>query len=177
MPALTVRQAPAVVIPLVPLVGHVILTHHVVTDATQTALVTAAALSHSAIYGSLGLLFGLSLRPGQEALVSRLARRVELSAAADVMAYTRGVTWLWTAFCALQLLTSWWLLIAAPLAVWSTFVNVLDVPLVILTFLAEYAVRRWRFRGKDMASLSNTVRAFARRDTRREEETCSQAPR
>lgn len=132
--------------------------------ALRTSLVAVAALSHGVIYLGLGLLFGLSLRPGQEALVSRLARRVEPNPTPAVMAYARGVTWLWTGFCAAQLAVSALLLATAPLPVWSIFVNVLGGPLIGLTFAAEYAVRRWRFRHMRMASLAETVRAFRRRD-------------
>ncbi len=132
--------------------------------ALKTSLVAAAALSHGAIYLGLGLLFGLSLRPGQEALVSRLARRVEPSLTPALMAYTRGVTWLWAGFCGAQIAVSALLLATAPLPVWSVFVNVLGGPLIGLTFAAEYAVRRWRFRHVPMASLAETVRAFRRRD-------------
>jgi uncharacterized membrane protein len=82
---------------------------------------------------------GLSLRPGEEALVSRLARKVEPFPAPAVMSYTRGVTWLWTIFCIAQLLISGCLPAMAPLPVWSAFVNMAHVPLVIATFLAGYA--------------------------------------
>jgi uncharacterized membrane protein len=132
--------------------------------AARTSLVIAAALSHGALYLGVCLLFGLSLRSGREALVSRLARRVESCPTPALMAYTRGVTWLWAGFGAAQLVASALLLATAPLPVWSAFVNVLDAPLVGLVFAAEYAVRRWRFRHTRLASLAETVRAFARRD-------------
>jgi uncharacterized membrane protein len=132
--------------------------------AGRSSLIVAAALWHGAIYLGLGLLFGLSLRPGQEALVSRLARRVEPCPTPALLAYARGVTWLWAGFCAAQLAVSALLLAVAPLTVWSDFVNVLGAPLVGLTFAAEYAVRRWRFRHLRLASLAGTVRAFGRRN-------------
>jgi uncharacterized membrane protein len=129
------------------------------------SLMVAAALSHGALYLSVLLLFGLSLRPGREALVSRLARRVEPCPIPVLIAYARGVTWLWAGFGAAQLAVSALLLAVAPLPVWSAFVNVLDAPLVGLVFASEYAVRRWRFRHLRLATLAETVRAFARRDT------------
>lgn len=134
----------------------------------QDSLVAVAGLSHAALYLGLALLFGGSLRPGREALVSRLARRVEPCPTPALLAYTRGVTWLWAGFGVAQLTGSALLLAAAPLAVWSGFVNLLDAPLVGLTFAAEYAVRRWRFRHARLASLADTVRAFARPDPRSE---------
>lgn len=147
-----------------PLATHIVLTHPSLTATTlQTLLAVISGASHALVYGGLGAMFGLSLRPGEEALVSRLARRVEPIPTTAVMSYTRGVTWLWTIFCIAQLLVSACLLTMAPLTVWSAFVNVANVPLVITTFLAEYAVRRWRFRRLPMASLADTIRAFARR--------------
>ena len=130
----------------------------------RTGLVAATALSHGALYLGITLLFGLSLLPRREALVSRLARRVEPCVTPALLAYTRGVTWLWTGFGVAQLAGSAVLLAAAPLPVWSGFVNLLDAPLVGLTFAAEYGVRRWRFRGTRLASLADTARAFGRRD-------------
>src|SRR5690348_17625820 len=93
-----------------PLVVHSVLAHRGLPlfaiplwAAARTGLIAASALSHGAIYLGVGLLFGLSLRPGQEPLVSRLARRVEPCPTPELMAYTRAVTWLWAGFGAAQL--------------------------------------------------------------------------
>ena len=158
-------KAAIVAVMVVPMAVHAALAHLAgLPQGARTILVLTTALSHGAIYGGLGLLFGLSLRPGREALVSRLARRVEPCPTPALLAYTRGVTWLWSLFCVAQLAISALLLAVAPLGAWSIFVNLLDAPLVGITFLAEYAVRRWRFRDVRMASLVETVRAFACRD-------------
>jgi uncharacterized membrane protein len=150
---------------LFPFVAHAILTHwQFVPPMARTGLIVMAALSHGMLYCGLSLLFGLSLRPGHEALVSRLARHVEPFPTPALLSYTRWVTWLWTSFFATQLIVSAVLLALAPLPVWSMFVNMLDAPLVVLTFAIEYAVRRWRFRRMPVASLIDTVRAFARRE-------------
>jgi uncharacterized membrane protein len=158
------RKTPLAALILLPFAAHAVLAHReLVPVAAQTCLVTVTALSHGGLYAGLTLLFGLSLRPGRQALVSRLALRVEPHPTPELMSYTRGVTWLWFSFCAMQLLLSGYLLAAAPLPVWSMFVNLLDLPLAMLTFLAEYGVRRWRFREMPTASLLDTVRAFTRR--------------
>ena len=47
-----------------------------------------------------------------------------------------------------------------PIAIWSWFVNVLDLPLVGLMFLAEYAFRVRRFRQREPATLAQTIKAF-----------------
>ena len=159
-----VRKTPPAALILLPFAGHAVLTHaDVLPMGLRTGLVAMTALSHAALYGGLGMLFGLSLRPGRLALVSRLALCVEPCPTPALMAYTRDVTRLWFGFCAGQLIVSGCLLAAAPLPVWSMFVNVLDLPLAALTFVAEYAVRRRRFRGMPTASLLDTVRAFGRR--------------
>lgn len=131
--------------------------------AGRGSLVAAAALTHGVLYGGVCWAFGASLLPGREALVSRLARRVEPCPTPALMRYTRGVTALWFGFGLAQLAGSALLLLLAPLTAWSAFVNLLDMPLVVLTFAAEYAVRRWRFRGARLATLGETVRAFTRR--------------
>lgn len=107
-------------------------------------LVTAVAATHWAIYGGLLVTFGLTLRPGREALITTIARRM-LGELPDALArYTRGVTWAWCCFFAGQLVTSIGLFFFAPLVVWSFFVNVLDLPLVAAMFGAEYLFRlRW----------------------------------
>lgn len=131
--------------------------------AVRLVLIPVSAISHAVLYGGLLPLFGASLRPGREALVSRWARRVEPCPTPALLAYTRGVTWLWAGFAATQLAGSVLLLALAPLALWSLFVNVLDLPLVVLVFGLEYACRRWRFRDARLATWRETARAFARR--------------
>jgi uncharacterized membrane protein len=159
------RKMPLAALILLPVAVHGVLTHRGFAPiGVQAWVVTVTALSHGTLYGGLCLLFGLSLRPGRQALVSRLALCVEPCPTPGLISYTRGVTWLWFGFCAAQLIVSGCLLAAAPLPVWSMFVNVLDLPLAALTFIAEYRVRRWRFRHMPTASLIDTVRAFARRD-------------
>jgi hypothetical protein len=160
-----VRKTPLAALILFPFAGHAVLAHGtLVPVAAQTCLVAVTVLSHGGLYTGLGLLFGWSLLPGRQALVSRLALCVEPHPTPALMAYTRGVTWLWFGFCAMQLLLSGCLLAAAPLPVWSIFVNLLDLPLAALTFIAEYVYRRWRFRDMPTASLIDTARAFSMRN-------------
>jgi uncharacterized membrane protein len=131
--------------------------------STESFLLLMSGVPHTLAYTGLGVVFGRSLLPGQDALVSRLARRVEPNPVAAVLGYTRRVTWLWTIFCAVQLMISASLLAAAPLSTWSAFVTLANVPLVVVTFLGEYAVRCHRFNDLPMASLLDTIRAFTRR--------------
>src|SRR5579864_3068791 len=82
-------------------------------------LVAASGLPHAFIYAGLLAIFGASLRPGREPLVTALSRRMYAVVPADMAAYTRGVTWAWCAFFAAELLTSLALFLLAPRAVWS----------------------------------------------------------
>ena len=126
------------------------------------ALIVSAGASHAIIYCSLLVLFVQSLRPGRTALVTILAIRVRGALTPAERAYTRIVTKAWCVFFVGQVCASALLLAFAPTRAWSLFVNVLDAPLVVALFLAESAVRRWRFRGQRHASPLAVARAFMR---------------
>src|SRR5215475_12621588 len=103
----------------------------------KLGFVTISAVTHWSIYASLLLAFGLTLRPGREPLITSMARRLHGEVEGELAAYTRGVTVAWTIFFAVQLILSITLFCFAPLVVWSFFVNILDIPLVIAMFTAE----------------------------------------
>ncbi len=93
-------------------------------------------------------LFGHTLLPGREPLISQLARRVHREDYGPAIArYTRQATWAWTLYFVAMGLTSVLLFLTAPLALWSWFVNFLSFLTLGAMFVAEYAVRRWRLRG------------------------------
>jgi uncharacterized membrane protein len=114
--------------------------------AVQPSLVAAAAVPHTIVYLGLLAVFGTSLLPGRDALVTALARHMHGPIRDDMAAYTRKLTWLWCGFFAAQLSASLLLLLFAPLATWSFFVNVLNLPLLVLMFVAEYALRGFGLR-------------------------------
>jgi len=126
-------------------------------QGARWGMVTVAALSHGAIYTSLALLFGRSLMRGRTPLVTILAAQVH-ALSPRISAYTRRVTVIWTLFGVMQVLGSVLLLALAPLRVWSIFVNGLDLPLVLLLFVSEYAYRRLRYPPEETASLAETIR-------------------
>ncbi len=98
-----------------------------------------------AIYGALLWFFGRTLAPGREPLVTAIARTVRGPAGAELERHTRRVTWAWCVFFAVMAVTLTLLALAAPLAVWSFFANVVSYILIGLMFGAEYAYRRWRY--------------------------------
>jgi uncharacterized membrane protein len=125
-------------------------------------LIATSGLSHTCIYLSLLFLFSHSLQPGRTALVTTLAARLRGTLTPEIKVYTRNVTKAWCVFFTMQLVTSFMLLSLAPVRIWSLFVNVLDAPMVVAMFAAEYAIRRWRFRGLRHISPVATLQSFAR---------------
>lgn len=98
-------------------------------------------LQHVAMFVALGAAFGVSLRPGQEALCTRFARVVEGTLSPLGEAYSRSVTLAWAMFCAALVVASTLLFFFAPLPAWSIFANLLTLPLVGTMFVAESLVR------------------------------------
>jgi hypothetical protein len=107
----------------------------------KLSFVTVSAITHWGIYASLIIGFALTLRPGNDPLITAMARRMHGPLSAEMLAYTRKVTIAWTLFFAVQLAISVGLFCGAPLIWWSFFVNILDIPLVALMFAGEYAIR------------------------------------
>jgi uncharacterized membrane protein len=121
-------------------------------------LITASALPHALIYSTLLALFAATLRPGREALITALARRMYGTISDATARYTRCVTVAWCAFFMAQLAASLLLFLAAPFAVWSLFVNVLSLPLVAVMFAAEQAGRPLFLRDPPHHSLADMRR-------------------
>ena len=140
----------------------------------RVSFVTVSALTHWAIYGGLLATFGSTLRPGREALITAMARRLHGAIPDELAVYTRRVTWAWCGFFAVQLTTSVLLFALAPLVVWSFFVNVLDLPLVAAMFAAEYACRLCCLRDPPRHSLAAIVEMVA--DARKRHEQPARSP-
>lgn len=107
-------------------------------------ITASSAIPHAIAYLSLLAAFGGSLLPGRKAIVTIFAEKSRGVLPPEVMLYTRRVTWAWCLFCAGQLLGSLLLLMFAPASVWSAFVNLLNLPLLIAMFCGEFAWRTWR---------------------------------
>jgi uncharacterized membrane protein len=119
-------------------------------------------LQDAGLQALLGLAFGRTLRSGQTPLVSQFAAMLRGPLPTAVARYTRRATWAWTLFFAgmatLSLLLFW----LAPIAVWSVFANLLGLPLVVLMFVGEYAVRRCVLPAPDRAGLWEAFAAYRR---------------
>lgn len=122
---------------------------------------------HAVAYISLLIWFATSLRPGREPVVTAFARRVRTTMPDSVVRYTRQVTIAWCGFFAGQLAISATLFLLAPHAVWSTFVNLLNLPLLATMTLAEFGFRGFRFRHESRTSLIDTLSAMRFRPAKR----------
>jgi uncharacterized membrane protein len=115
---------------------------------------------HAIAYLALLIWFGRSLQPGREPVVTGLARRMRREMPDKVVRYTRQVTIAWCVFFSAQLAVSAVLLLAAPQAVWSAFVNLLNLPLLMAMVLAEFSYRLILFRHEPHSSLIDTLSAM-----------------
>jgi uncharacterized membrane protein len=107
----------------------------------HSGLMLSSGSPHALIYSALLIGFALSLLPGREPIVTYFARTIHGRIAPEIETYTRRVTWAWCWFFGLELLGSAVLLALAPIAWWSIFVNILNVPLLATMFLGERLTR------------------------------------
>jgi uncharacterized membrane protein len=118
----------------------------------------------SALALAVGLWFARSLAPGREPRIATYARREhggELSE--DVARYARRLTLAWAMLLFLIAGTGAALAAFAPLAVWSTFTNVVTYLVLAGCFAGEYVWRRLRFPDRQHASFLDHLRNVARR--------------
>lgn len=140
-------------------VGFQVLAHFTLRDSL--GMVAVSGLTHAAVNLFLLWYFARTLRAGEEALITRLARRVHGFLPPEMEAYTRRVTVAWCAFFAAQIAVSMLLLAFAPFPIWSMFVNLINVPLIALMFGGEYLYRMVRFPNHPRASIARILRAYA----------------
>ena len=121
-------------------------------------------LENLVFLATLACAFAMTLRPGSEALVTRLAR---IERRGDmpprVVRYTRAVTLVWSLFFVAAATASTILFLTQSRTVWSAFVNLALGPLVVATFVGEYLVRLRVLRGVTHGTLMAGVMAFHRR--------------
>jgi len=139
-------------------IGFQVLTHFVLRDSLGAAAI--AGIAHAMAFLTLLWYFGRTLLDGREPLITRLARSVHGSLPPEITAFTRRVTAAWCAFFAFQVLLSALLLTFAPFEIWSLFVNVLELPLLVLMFVGDHLYRAIRFPDYPHASIARILRAF-----------------
>lgn len=98
-------------------------------------------IQHAGTNALLGVVFARTLRRGHVPICTRIAGLMHREVSVALARYTRGVTVAWTLFFAVTTLASAGLFAFGPIAAWSTFANLLTLPLVGAMFAAEYFVR------------------------------------
>ncbi|NEV63480.1 hypothetical protein [Thiorhodococcus minor] len=117
-------------------------------------------IQHAGVLMLLALVFGRTLLPREEPLVTRLARMVHgHQLAPEIRRYTRWVTLTWTLFFVAMTVASGILFGLGDLARWSFFATLLTPALVAATFAAEYLVRRWALPAEIRTGLIESIRA------------------
>ena len=126
----------------------------------RSAALALIGVCHAAIYCGLLIWFTSSLKPGREPIVTALARRVRRTTPDKVVRYTRKVTIAWCLFFVTQLALSAALLLLAPANVWSSFLSLLNVPLLLAMLIGEFSIRLIIFRHEPRTSLADTLSAM-----------------
>lgn len=124
-------------------------------------IVASSGVTHAVVHSALIVFFGGSLLKGREPLVTIFMRRIRGTLQPELVRYGRQVTILWCICSAAQLATSAALLLTAPLATWSFFINVLSLPLVFLVFAGEIVYHTVRFRHLPRSRLTDLVKVVA----------------
>jgi uncharacterized membrane protein len=131
-------------------------------DAGGGVIVAASGIPHGTVNFVLLTVFGSSLLPGRVPLITAVSQRLSpRPLTQELHRYTRSVTLAWCCFFALELVASLLLLLFAPLAIWSFFVNVLTMPLVATMYFAEYTYRRLHFRYHEHRTILQVIEAFS----------------
>lgn len=126
----------------------------------RLGLAAVSGISHAAAYLFLLWYFGRTLARDGEPLITRFARRVHGALPEGMEGFTRRLTIAWCVFFAAQLIASVLLLAIAPIAAWSLFINLFNVPLVALMFVGQWVYRRVRYPDCPRASLWQAIEAF-----------------
>lgn len=139
------------------------LIYYVLTGAHgRLGLLVVNGLAHATLNLFLLGLFGRTLLRGQEPLITQIARHIKGQLTPDITLYTRQATIAWCIFFTLQVVTSLSLYIFAPVAVWSLFINVLDLPLLALMFIAENTYRTLRFPHHSRTPIMKVVEVYTK---------------
>lgn len=131
-------------------------------DHGRIGLLAVNGLSHASLNLFLLWLFGRTLRQGRVPLISQISRHINGELKPEVIEYTRRVTQAWCIYFALQLGISLLLYLFTPLAAWSFFINVLNLPLLILMFVAEKAYRTLRFPNHPKTSIMKAIEVYSK---------------
>jgi uncharacterized membrane protein len=126
------------------------------------AALWAGAVPQIFCYASLFWFFARSLRGNREALITRVARFVHAEVSVERARYTRQVTVFWSVYFAAMAVISVSILTFVSTDAWLFFANVLNLPILVCAFLAEYVYRLVRHPNFAGESLTAPIRAYKR---------------
>jgi uncharacterized membrane protein len=131
-------------------------------DYGRVGLLAVNGLANATLNLFLLWLFGRTLLSGREPLISQISRHINGQLLPEVAIYTRYVTIAWCIFFGLEVVTSLSLYAFAPRAAWSFFINVLNLPLLILMFIGEKAYRTVRFPHHPKTSIMKAIEVYSK---------------
>lgn len=119
------------------------------------------------IPGALAWIFGASLRAGRQPLIAGVALAAQPATPDYLVAYSRSLTVLWTAF--FIAMAGWDAALAAfaPHLWWSFMANGVNYLLIGAMVALEYLFRRLRFRDYDHPGFAEYLKIVVRADPRR----------
>ena len=118
---------------------------------------------HVIIHLVLAVLFGLTLRRGAQALISRVAQQVHGPLIPSMAQYTRRLTWAWCGYFVGMAALSLALYFTAPFEAWATFANWLTPLALALMFGAEYLLRYRLHPEFERVSMLRAIQAYTQR--------------
>ena len=148
--------------PLLALVFAGVIYYLVAGGHGRVGLLAVNGLSNATLNLFLLWLFGRTLLAGREPLISQISRQINGELKPEVVEYTRHVTIAWCIFFGLQVVISLLLYSFAPIAAWSFFINVLNLPLLILMFVGEKTYRTLRFPNHPKTSILKAIEVYSK---------------
>ncbi len=137
--------------------------YYIVTgNHERIGLLVVNGVSHATLNLFLLWLFARTLLPGREPLVSQIARHLTGDVRPHILAYTRQVTVAWCIYFTLQVVISLLLYAYTTFTAWSFFINVLNLPLLLLMFVAEKAYRTAHFPDHPRTSIRKVIEVYSR---------------
>lgn len=131
-------------------------------DHGRIGLLAVNGLSHATVNSFLIWLFGRTLLHGQEPLISQISRKLNGHLNPEVAIYTRHVTIAWVIFPIGQIIISLVLYLFASIEAWSFFINVLNLPLLILMFVGEKTYRNLRFPNHPRTTIMQAIEVYTK---------------
>lgn len=128
----------------------------------RIGLLAVNGLSHATVNLFLLWLFGRTLLRGREPLIAQISRKLNGHLDPEVVDYTRHVTIAWVIFPVSQIVISLALYIFVSLEAWSLFINVLNLPLLVLMFVGEKTYRNLRFPNHPRTTILQAIEVYTR---------------